>query len=182
LGIFKSPKITREDAFLIYSAWAFPIFIWAFINIFYQMPSYILRMTLSQVIGASAYTLAFALLESLVIFGLFFGLIYLLAWILPDRLLADHLVTVSSLLAWVASIVVMFIQGGQDELIGWGQSRSLAYLGLVVLLWLALYLALLFSPKFDKLARAFFSRVSVLTVLYVIIGALSVIIIVIRNI
>jgi hypothetical protein len=87
----------KQDAWLVFSACIFPIHIWITIVFLYNFPSLILKANLLQIMSVLSYSLVFALLESLILFGI----LVLLAAILPKRLFRERFVILGSLLALV---------------------------------------------------------------------------------
>ena len=182
MDISKKRRIDRESAYQLYSVGAFMVFLWAFINIFYEMPSLLLRLTLPEIIGASAYYLAFALLES----GLYFGVLLLilvpLVYLLPRRWFSDHFISLAGLLAVGLAIAAMLLQVGPTWLMAASWRRLLFYAGLVGLALVAYTYAIFRFPRFETLVSLLFKRLSSLAVLYTFFGIAGVVIVIFRNI
>jgi hypothetical protein len=68
LDIFKRRGISREDILLVFAACVLPVFIWSFYNLLNEVPAFVLRLSVTELIGTSAYVLAFALVESILFF------------------------------------------------------------------------------------------------------------------
>lgn len=181
MDIFKKPKVTRQDAYLLYSACAFSVFLWAFINIFYEMPSFLLKLTFTEIIGASAYYLAFALLESLLYFGGLFALLYLLAFLLPRRWFNDHFTSLGGFVSLLLAVIAMLSQTGPAWLTNISVRRSLFYLALAGLGVLVYVYAIFRFSKFDAAINAILKRLASLSMLYTFFGIASVLIVIIRN-
>ena len=89
-----------RDAFLIFAAVAFPIHVWAIIGALREVPAWILRLSVWDVIGVMSYTLVIALLETLLVtLG-----IELLTTLLPEQWRKKKRVAIASSIAFVASI------------------------------------------------------------------------------
>lgn len=80
------PILSRREAGLIFALVAVVIHIWAYIQLFRQIPAWVLRLSLSELVGATSYVLMAALLESLFIAGL-----VLLVGLLPARRIPEWL-------------------------------------------------------------------------------------------
>ena len=57
MGIFKSRKVSSADLSLAFGAIAFPIHVWAIINILIIFPAWLLRLSLWELAGAVGYPL-----------------------------------------------------------------------------------------------------------------------------
>ena len=100
IRIFSSIKDrfpNRKEALLVMSACIFPIHFWVTIVFLYNFPSLILKANIWQILGVLAYTLVFALFESL----LLFGFLALLAAVLPRRFFKERFVYLGTFLALV---------------------------------------------------------------------------------
>ena len=82
---------------LVMSACIFPIHIWITIVYLYNFPSLILKANIWQILGVLAYTLVFAFIESL----LLFGFLALAAAFLPRMLFRERFVYMGTLLALI---------------------------------------------------------------------------------
>ena len=82
---------------LVMSACIFPIHIWVTIVYLYNFPSLILKANIWQILGVLAYTLVFAFIESL----LLFGFLALAAAFLPRMLFRERFVYMGALLALI---------------------------------------------------------------------------------
>ena len=82
---------------LVMSACIFPIHIWVTIVYLYNFPSLILKANIWQILGVLAYTLVFAFIESL----LLFGFLALAAAFLPRMLFRERFVYMGTLLALI---------------------------------------------------------------------------------
>jgi hypothetical protein len=97
LGIFKSRRLSHEDLLLSFGAIAFPLHVWAMINILAILPAWLLRLSTWELAGAISYPLVDALLESCI---LWIGLVGL-SIILPKKWFANQFVGLSSALLWL---------------------------------------------------------------------------------
>ena len=102
---FVNRSPTKQEALLVFSACIFPIHIWITIVFLYNFPSLILKASLWQILGVLAYSLVFALIESL----LLFGFLVLLVVILPRKVLRERFVHLGTLLALVIAGLALLV-------------------------------------------------------------------------
>ena len=67
MGIFKSRRLSRGDLSLSFVAIAFPVHVWAIINILDFLPAWLLRLSTWELAGVISYPLVDALLESCIL-------------------------------------------------------------------------------------------------------------------
>jgi hypothetical protein len=182
LDIFKPRGISREDILLVFAACIFPVFIWSFYNLLNDIPAFVLRLSVSELIGTSAYVLAFALVESIVFFFMLFIVLFILALILPRKLWGDHFVAIGSMLAILISAVAMYVQLNYDRVLKLSLKRTLFDLGLVGLAFVIYYILIMSFPRFESAVRSFVRTASVLSIVYALLGCLSVLTVIFRNI
>jgi hypothetical protein len=182
LDIFKRRGVSREDILLVFAACIFPVFIWSFYNLLNEIPSFVLRLNLGDLIGTSAYVLAFALFESLLFFLALFIIMSLLAFVLPRKLWGDHFAAIGSMLAILISAVAMYFQLNYDRVVKLSLKRTLFDLGLVGLAFVIYYVLILSFPRFESAIRSVVRGISVLSIVYAFLGCLSILIIIFRNI
>lgn len=167
---------------LVFSACLFPVYVWSFYNLFNQLPILLPRLNLLELLGAIAYVLAFALVESALFFLVLMVLLSLFTFILPQKLFGAHWVAIGSMLATLVSVLAMIIQLNYDQFIRLSQRRTIFYLGLIGIGLAICYLLILRFPKIENAIQAVFKRVSVLSMIYALIGCFSVLIVIFRNI
>jgi hypothetical protein len=141
------------------------------------LPAWLLRLDVWELVGVIAYTQAFALLESLLIWGL----VLLLTLVLPRRSSSDRFIPLVFLLIFIHSIwsgILHFSFGTLREL----STVQLLPIPVLYLLSVAVPVVLILrSGKFAALLRAILDRLAVLVSLYIVIDILSVVVILIRN-
>jgi hypothetical protein len=182
LDIFKRHGINREDILLVFAACVLPVFIWSFYNLLNEIPAFVLRLNIIEIIGTSAYVLAFALIESILFFVILLIPLFLLALILPRKLWGDHFVAIGSMLAILVSAAAMYLQFNFDKILKQSMRRTLFELGLVGLTFLVYYLLILSIPRLERVVRSVVRSVSVLSIFYALLGSMSILIVLIRNI
>ncbi len=136
-----------------------------------------MRLTIWDVVGTAGYTLAFALLESLVILAP----IVLLAVILPSRLFKEHFVTFGSTIVVISSIWMMLANYQRYDLSGIQVTQFLPVLALY-LISIAIPIVLIVRYKrFEQLVQAIVQRVAVLAYVYIALACVGVMIVLVRN-
>lgn len=182
LQVHNKTTFYTVDRDILLSSCIFPVFFWAFYDFFNQFPSYILGYNITEIVGIAAYNFSFALLESLLFFIIILLILYLVAIVLPNKLLGDHLAVIGSGLAiWVAG-VAMFIQKNYITVIGWNSQTENIYLGLAGLGFLIYCTFVIHYPKFKSVIRSIYKRLVVLSAIYAVFGIVGLIVIILRNI
>lgn len=144
---------------------------------FYIVPAWVLRMNLAQLSGSMAYMLVFALVESLLVWGL----LALLAVLLPKAWLWRNFLAQGMSLALVTAIFSMVVHFNYEFLVtnrGYLLALAAAYLPCAAL---SLFIAGRY-PKIAVALRTILDRLTVLTGLYIFFDLVSLVVIIIRNI
>lgn len=139
---------------------------------FKDVPSWLLYMPSGEVIGSVAYTLSFALFETLVV--LLIAL--LVGMIIPRRWVVDKYVPVVS--TWLVTLAIMAIVF-QHYIIHHLPKRNLV-IGFSLILMLVTAITLRF-PKVGEVWCWIAERLVVLTFIYIFFDVLGVLIVIIRN-
>jgi hypothetical protein len=178
LVTFRERLPSLSDAGDLFAVCAFPVYIWSIIAMLRELPAWILRLPLWDVVGLVAYTQAFALVESL----LFFAGVVGLSLVLPAVWLRQRLPLQGLLLVVVATAVTATFHYAEHTL----RSFGLVGLGLLALMPLLLFAAGSYLIRrygwLEKGALAFVRRVSVLSYLYVSVSFVGLLIVIVRNI
>lgn len=156
----------------------FLIQIWSIYNVLRAVPSWALAMDSWTLVGTIAYTQAFALIESLFILAL----LVLLAFILPGKFYRDRFVAQSSVALILAAAGAILAHFKGAELGIWSTRGFLVWSGIMFVL---IGVASLLLTRFDGFRRGIESlaeRMQVLATVYIVIGIISVIVVIIRNI
>jgi len=167
----------KEDRYLVFVGVAFAVHIWAYINVLDAVPAWVLRMSAFELIGVVSYVLAFALMESLVVWG---GLV-LLAVILPAALLRRHFLAQATSLMLVAAGWSVALHYNYGEFV-MNRQYALLWAGAFLVTMLAAYLAAGRIQKIDTSFRWLLSKIDILTFLYLSLDVIAVVVIIIRNI
>ena len=178
MDIFKNRRSARRDIALVFASCVVPVYSWSILAFLEKLPSWLLHLSLWDLIGAFAYTQAFAFLESGVIL---LGLIALL-FVLPERFFSDRFVAQGSMLVLVTSVWAAAFQINVGTVRLWSLK--------IFLLWSTLYavsigIVYVLVHRYKRLEQslyAFTERLAVLLYVYIPITILSFLAIVIRNI
>ncbi|MBN2550450.1 MAG: hypothetical protein JXB15_14900 [Anaerolineales bacterium] len=173
-----NPRLpVRQDLALVWAGCVFVIHLWSFVNLFEALPAWVLHMNIYELAGVIGYVLVFALLESLVVWGV----LVLLAAMLPAGWLRTHFLAQGIGLMLVASLFSALVHYNYAWLI---QHINLAPIWLAVFLALAVgvwYLAGRFTG-IERMLRAILQRIEILSWIYIVFDLLGLVVIIVRNI
>lgn len=162
---------------LAFAVCTIPVHVWLVINFLDQAKGIMIRVSTWDFVGVVSYNLAFALLESF----LLFVAVLVLAFILPARVFRSKFVALSSVIIILATGWFIYLQYN-DELIADRQVKLLAIW--IISLFLAigvLFILVHRSMKLETSIQALAQRLAVLAALYVLIDLVAVVIVVLRN-
>jgi hypothetical protein len=179
MSILSRSYASKREYLRLFLVCAFPVHVWAIINLLNSVPSLILEMNALQLMSVASYVFVFALFES---FLVFIALI-LASLLLPAEYFTARLLPVGAMIVLTASISVILI-----HLYDTWQLESIEF-SLWAITWIILGLvAIAFSAAWmgrnHRLLDAFRSgaeRVSILSVVYISADLLGLFLILIRN-
>ncbi len=177
LLLLKDRLPSRQEAIEIFGIVSFPVFVWATIQILREMPSWLLRLTLPDLVAVVAYVEAFAFIESLVVFV---GVVSALM-LLPATWLVDRRVLVASVVTLVLSAVGVTAHYTDQTLRQWGWQGIAVVIGLMLLATAFLLYLGLRSDRWPKLMNEAVDRIVLLSYLYLTLGILGLVIVIVRN-
>lgn len=178
MGIFKSQRLPQGDLQLSYGGIAFVVHVWAFINILAILPVWVLRTSIWELAGAISYPLVEALLESSILWIGFVALSYLL----PKKWLAVKFAVLSSALAWLLCLWVIFFHYQYERILEWGSTQILLGVLLVIFSFEGLHWLIQRYERFEKILKRLVRAIAILTYCYVLFDLLGLVVIVVRNI
>jgi len=173
---------SRQQVFPVFSVIVFVVFSWTLIREFFQVPSWMKYMNLGDILVITAYVLAFALFESLLILGF----LSLLSLIFPVKIFRDNFITQACTLVLAASIGAVVLQENID-LVYHLKIRELIFYPLVMLLGVVI-LVFVLAFVFDRLSAitrlitTIADRMTIFSFLYVPLGLIALVVVIIRNI
>ncbi len=177
MAIFRDRFPSRQAVFLVLAVCTVPIHIWALIALFRAIPSWVLMMTLWEMIGVMSYPLAFALFESLLILT---GLLAAAA-ILPRKMYRERFVSQSTLILFFTTIwaVIMLIYGQE-----WRLWSSRGVLGGLLALFVVIAAFAILNARFFRLQKAIEAladRLVILGIVYIVMDIFFLFVFIYRN-
>jgi len=179
MGIFRDKWSAKSEYLQLFLVCAFPIHVWAYINLFNDMPAMVLEMGVWRILGVTAYVLVFALLESLLVFGL----ILLVSFILPERLFGVKFVHVGAIFILTCSIFFLLL-----HLYSQWDIKSLSFqywialwalIGLFIFIFSVYWLAR--NQQVQKRFQSGIENLAVLSLVYISLDLVGMLVIIIRN-
>lgn len=172
MAIFKG-RFSRDDLILLFVYTAFPIHVWTIVNMLKDVPSWALYMRYWELVSTVAYTLAFALFETLIVFTP----IILVGLILPKRWVRNVFVPWAGVMLVEGAIAAIIFQ---EFILTFGPKKmTLA----VILLAMALStVVVVWSQKLREIVRVVAQRFSILAFLYIFFDLIGLVIVIVRNV
>lgn len=171
-------RLSRQELLNVFAACAFPIHVWLIINVMREVPAWILRLSIWDLIGVISYSLMFALIET----GIIFLGIVLLSLVLPRRFFRHKFVALSTMLVFVTSAWFIVLQYN-SWIIEFKRPIISLIWALSFLLAAAVgYVLVSRRPKLEAGINNFVQRLGVLSFIYVFLDVVGLIIVIIRNI
>lgn len=172
MAIFKG-RFSKDDLILLFVYTAFPIHVWTIANMLKDVPSWALYMRYWELASTVAYTLVFALFETIVVLlpVIFIGMI------IPKRWVSNVFVP------WAG---VMLVEGAigaivfQEVILTFGPKKmTLA----IILLAMALStVVVVWAQKLREIVRVVAQRFSILAFLYIFFDLIGLAIVIVRNV
>ena len=162
---------------LAFAVCVIPVHVWLVINFLDQARGIMIRVSTWDFVGVVSYILAFALLESF----LLFLVMLLLAFVLPARIFRSKFVALSTVVVILATGWFIYLQYNR-QLISDRQVKLLAVWAISLLLTMGvLFLLVHRSRRLETTIHALAQRLAILAVLYVFVDLVAVAIVVVRN-
>ena len=167
----------KQDILYVLSGVLFVVYAWAIHSFLFQLSSWLLNYQLGEILGILSYTLALALLESL----LLLGLLLLIALLLPSRWFKDGF-AYKGFLATLVAAAGMFLL--RNYLLEDGNlARNAFYLILGIGIGLSFLLGFLFQhvTALQRFLLAIEERLQVFNYLFLPAGILGLVVVFLRN-
>ena len=177
MATFRQRIPSKKELFLAFASCAFPIYIWAIVNLLNEVPALILRLSAWDLVGVFAYTLSFALIES----GLVFVILLVISFVFPPKFFRDKFVVISTVIVFLTSIWFMLAHFFESSIRLWGKLEFALSVLFFLLSLAGSYFAVLRSEKLSKVVEDLVERMSLLLYLYLTATLFFVLIVVIRN-
>lgn len=168
----------RDEMQYALAACMLPIFIWSIINVLKEIPAWILRMSKWDLLGTIAYTQAFALIESMVIFLL----ILILAIFLPERFFRHKFLALTSTLVVISTFWFILAHFNDEIIRTWGMKQFLPWFFVFGTTLFLSYSLVQRIKVIEEIIDVVVKKVSILSFFYMLIGVMGLFIVVVRNI
>jgi hypothetical protein len=179
LGIFRRRLASKREYRQLFLVCLVPVHVWAVLALFHRFPTLVLQMNAFELMSLTGYVLTFALLESM----LLFGLLFIASILLPARFIRPRLVPAGTIFVLLASVSAVLIHLYQDlgiEVVqfnvwaaGWA-ALGLASTGVSVH-WLGRH------KQGEKVVQLFVERLAPLAMSYLFFDLLGMFVILARN-
>jgi hypothetical protein len=172
LAIFRQ-RYSGRQILLLFTLVAFPVHIWTIYNLLLDIPSLILYLSTWEVISSIGYTLAFAFIETLIIYLP----LLLLGMFFPKHWMKHNYVALASIWLVTGMIMTLLLQFS----IHYDWPRK----GILVSIPFALGAATVLGLRFPKISQSVLSiaeRLTILTFTYVVFDLAGVVLVLARNI
>ncbi len=177
MATFRTRLPPRGELGPALAACVVPVYSWALIWFFQKLPAWLLFVNRWDLLGILAYLLAFALLESLILFA---GLL-LLSFPLPRRLYRDRFAAQGSGLVWVSGFWAAILHSLRNEVRMWSAGQFLLGLGLYLGMAVVVMLLIHRSRRVERAVRSLAERLTVFLYLYIPAGLFGLLIVLSRN-
>lgn len=152
--------------------------VWSILNLLREVPAWVLRLRIWELVGVIAYNMAFALIESLMVWAVF----VLLAFVLPGRWFRDRFVSLSSVAVFSAAAWAIVVHYNTETVRLWSL-KDFALWFVVCLFSIGAACALVYLiTGVDRFVRSVAERLLVLVYMYVVVDVLSILVVLVRNI
>ena len=181
MSLIKGRFPTWQQIFPAFLTILFPIAFWSVLNFLRELPSYLMRMKIWEIVGVFSYTQVFALLESIF---LVLTLI-LIAELLPYPLFLKHFTTQAALICILGTFWVVPLHYRSQILaeipIFANSWASAAWFGIFVALLIAISFLFRRYSRLERGFQTFIDKLTAVSLLYLIIDISSLAVILVRN-
>jgi hypothetical protein len=181
LSLIKRHFPTWQQVYPAFLTILFPVTFWSVLNFFRELPSYLLRMEIWEILGVFSYTQAFALIESIILLLV----LVLVAELLPYRLFLKNFTTQAALITILATLWIIPLHYKDQILAAFPKLENswAAAIWLTTLIALAIGLGFLFHRRsgLEWAFQAFIDKLTAVSSIYLIVDMTSLIIILVRN-
>lgn len=164
----------RSGMIAVLTACVIPIHLWTLVLIIAAVPQWLLRLNQAQVIGSVSYSLAMALLETVVVFAFVMALLL----ILPKRIVEPVAVAQAAVFVVFTlglMVFVLYTPFGAILQLGAG---FVAYLAAVAVSFFIIKRL----PRLARTITAIIDRLVPLAFLYIVLDLLGLIVVIVRNV
>lgn len=166
-------RLSKDDLLYIFSACVIPIHIWGILNLLIDIPSWLFFYNYVEIIGGAAYTLVFALIETLLVF---IGVVTL-RLLIPKRWAADWYVSFCIMMVLELTITALLFQYFSVQGLYYKTELLLAS---AVSIGLTAFLVSKVD-RLNRLIRSITSRFTILAYVYVFFDVFGLLVVIMRN-
>lgn len=167
----------KADLIPVFSTCIFVIFTWSIVIFFYKLPGWLKFLDAGTIVAILAYDLVFGLVESALSFALLLGL----AILLPGQWLRDRFAVRATLLVLISAFWAGLLNGATSVHI-WSD-RQLVLGAVLILASIVVSFVLVRRARWlNRAMRGLASRFTTFLYIYLPLSALSLILIVVRNV
>lgn len=177
MAIFRERIPSNKDIFLAFASCTFPIYVWAIANLLREVPALILRLSVWDLVGVIAYTLNFALIESVLVLIM----LLLLSVVFPAKFIRDKFVVFSTVIVFITSIWFEFVHIFAPTIWLEGEIKFISSVIILITCIAGIYLAVLRSERVKIIIQSLVERISVLILIYLTVTFLFTLIVITRN-
>ncbi len=178
---FKLRIPNRNEIWNVFLAVLAPVCLWALLIFSRELPSYLLRMSIWEIIGVLAYIMVIALMDSLL---LLFGLLTL-ALLLPQRVLRVSFSTWGTMFAYgiITAVVLIHLRENQQISISLLTQEFAPWIfaGIFLISVIGLSFVEKSARMLEMITKQFNERISLLSTFFLVITAISIAIVIARN-
>ena len=165
-----------KEALLVYSICVLPNHIWSIVNTLRDVPAWLIKMSLWEVISVIAYIQTIALIESVI---LFMGLV-VISIILPGKIIRENFLTRSSFIIFFLTSIALIAHFTT------GIRPAIIYCSILIIVFAIIFFISnkYFSMKNEQLTNQLsriYERLVILSLFYILIDIVGVLIVVFRN-
>jgi hypothetical protein len=171
----------KKEVWIVLLSIIFPVHFWAMIVFLRELPSYLFRMKIWDILGVLAYTQLIALVDSL----LLLMTMLILAFLLPRKWFLAHFSAQALVLAYTLILIILplHILDLLPENLAFIGTPAFIIIWAVVLSMICLVLSvkIIHSEKVENACHAFQDKISVVSLVYLAISLTGLLIIIGRN-
>lgn len=166
-----------QTMWLVGAMCLFPVQVWAFMILFREVPALMIRLDVWSILVVMAYTQGFAVVEGGVLWLLLLGT----AVLLPQPWLREKMVAKSCLIILLATIFAILAQFNLQTFLTMSINQVAGWVTIYLFFATLCCYGIHRSRKTEQLLTGFVSRLAPLTAFYLLIGGISLLIVIGRN-
>lgn len=181
MSLIKRYFPTWRQVFPVFLTILFPVTFWSVLNFSRELPSYLMRMKIGEILGVFAYTQVFALLESILVLVV----LILIAELLPYQLFLKHFTTQAALLCLLATLWILPLHYKAQILAAYPEFENnwtgIFWFGVFFALVLVISFLFRHYSRIEHSFQTFIDKLTVVSMVYLIVDIASLGIVIVRN-